>query len=217
MQESNSLSETIPYDPKRFDVHSISEAMAIILTPEDSTTQQRWATETPYLSDLIAHHFDLQTRHRVLDFGCGIGRISKNLIKKTGCSVVGVDTSVSMRSLAPAYVLDKRFLSCAPEMLPLIAKVNFAISVWTLQHIPDLSGAIDLVKQQLLPYGKLLVVNSCGRCLPVPNGLWVDDKQDTRELLCARFNEVAFGALDPEKTTPKTSVAAFWGVYERRS
>lgn len=209
--------ETVPYDPKRFDVRNIPEAMSIILTPEDSTTEQRWATETPYLSELIIHNLRIESRHRVLDFGCGIGRIAKQLIRKAGCSVVGVDTSVSMRSLAPAYVLDKRFLACAPDMLPLIAKMDFAISVWTLQHVPDLQGTIDLLHHHLMSYGKLLVVNALGRCLPAPEGRWVDDKQDTRELLGAKFNEVMCGTLDPDKTTPKTSQVAFWGVYERRS
>lgn len=212
-----STSTQVAIDPKRFDVRSIPDAMAIILTPEDSTTEQRWVTETPYLTDLIANHFDLQARHKVLDFGCGIGRIAKSLIRKTECSVVGVDTSVSMRSLAPAYVLDKRFLACAPEMLPMIAKADFAIAVWALQHVPDLQGAIDLLHKHLASYGKLLVVNSMHRCLPTPGGSWSDDGKDIRELLCARFNEAAFGALDPDKTTPKTSRVAFWGVYERRS
>lgn len=207
----------VPYDPKRFDVRSIPQAMSIILTPEDSTTEHRWATETPYFSEMICHQLDLKAQHKVLDFGCGIGRISKQLIRRSGCSVVGVDTSVGMRSLAPAYVLDKRFMACAPEMLPVIAKADFAISVWTMQHIADLRGAIDVVNNHLMSYGKLFVIEMNGRSLPAPDGKWYDDKQDTRELLCARFNEVMFGTLDPEKTTPKTCQRSFWGVYERRS
>lgn len=204
-------------DQKRFDVRSIPDAMSIILTPEDSTTEHRWSHETPYLTDLIVHNLNLEARHKVLDFGCGIGRLSKGLIKLAGCSVIGVDTSVSMRSLAPAYVLDKRFLACAPEMLPMVAKADFAIAVWALQHVPDLQGAIEMLHKHLVSFGKLLVVNSIHRCLPTQGGTWSDDGQDIRELLCARFSEAAFGSLDPDKTTPKTSKVAFWGVYERRS
>lgn len=212
-----SASTQMPVDQKRFDVRNIPDAMSIILTPEDSTTEHRWANETPYLTDLIVNNLDIQARHKVLDFGCGIGRLSKSLIRQVGCSVVGVDTSVSMRSLAPAYVLDKRFLACAPEMLPMIAKADFAIAVWALQHVPDLQGAIDMLHRFLVSYGKLLVVNSVHRCLPMPGGSWSDDGKDIRELLGARFYESAFGSLDPDKTTPKTSKAAFWGIYERRS
>lgn len=38
----------ITYDPRVFDVTTIEDAMRIILTPEDSTTDHRWVTETPY-------------------------------------------------------------------------------------------------------------------------------------------------------------------------
>ena len=35
----------------------------------------------------------------VLDYGCGIGRIAKELILKTSCKVIGVDISESMRKM----------------------------------------------------------------------------------------------------------------------
>lgn len=212
-----SVSTQIAHDEKRFDVRNIQQAKSIILTPEDSTTEHRWVTETPYLTELIVHHFNPQPRHRVLDLGCGIGRIAKSLIRKTGCAVIGVDTSVGMRSLAPAYVLDKRFFSCAPEMLSSTMPADFAIAVWSLQHIPDLQGAIDMVHKHLMSFGRLFVVNQQARCLPASDGRWYDDKLDTREMLGARFNEIAFGALDPDRTTPRTSQVAFWGIYDRRS
>lgn len=41
--------------------------MRIILNAEDSTTQHRWATETPYLADLIASSINLSDRSLVLD------------------------------------------------------------------------------------------------------------------------------------------------------
>jgi SAM-dependent methyltransferase len=207
--------DNIPLDATRWCVRSITQAKALICTAEDSTTEQRWQNETPYLADLIVKSLDIQARHKVLDFGCGVGRISKELIKRSGCSVFGVDTSVSMRSLAPSYVLDRKFLACAPEMLPLLARANFAVSVWTLQHIPELRDAIETIHHNLVSFGQFFVVNLNGRSLPVDNGKWYDDKQDTRELLCARFHELAFGRLDSEKTTPRTASRAFWGIYER--
>ena len=47
------MSQSITYHPAIFDVTSMRDAMQIILTPEDSTTEHRWATETPYLVDLM--------------------------------------------------------------------------------------------------------------------------------------------------------------------
>ena len=43
----------LTYHPGVFDVNDIAQAMGIILTPEGSTTEERWQTETPYVADLI--------------------------------------------------------------------------------------------------------------------------------------------------------------------
>src|ERR1700744_5972176 len=121
-----------------FEVRTIEQAKSVILTPEDTTTDARWEKETPYLASLISKHIGVHPKDRVLDYGCGIGRMSKALIDRFGCSVFGGDPSCSMRPLAASYVNDDRFLSCAPSMLPLLSPCALAISVWALQHIPDL-------------------------------------------------------------------------------
>lgn len=211
------MGTVVQYDPSRFDVSNMANAKAIILTPDESTTDQRWVKETPYLGALIAEHMGVRPRHRVLDYGCGIGRLAKELIDRSGCSVVGVDTSVNMRALAPTYVRDDRFLSCPPSMLSSIADSHFAVSVWVLQHIPSVEAAIDEIRRHLQPAGQLFVVNCNRRFLPIDGGKWADDGKDVRDLLCARFNEVAHGQLDPEQTSRIMSQEAFWGVYQRRN
>lgn len=204
--------------PSCFDVRNIAEAQAIILTAEDSTTAQRWKTETPYLANLIGKQLDLGPLSRVLDYGCGIGRLAKALIDRHGCQVIGVDTSMSMRALAPAYVLDERFLACAPCLLgTALRPVTSAIAVWALQHIPDLEGALSVIHRQMVPSGRLFVVNGHVRALPTPDGPWVNDGKDVRALLRDRFEEIAHGSLSAESTTPLTAKASFWGVYQRRN
>ena len=47
------------YNPGVFNVNDIAQAMAIIMTPEGSTTADRWDNETPYLADLVAEQFDI--------------------------------------------------------------------------------------------------------------------------------------------------------------
>lgn len=205
------------YDSSCFNVRTIDQAKAIILTPEDSTTDKRWATETPYLGRLINDHLKLESHHRLLDYGCGIGRMSKELIEKHDCSVVGLDTSVSMRALAPAYVKSDQFLACGPPGLYLVKDVHFAIAVWTLQHIPQLATAIRLIDARLQSRGKLFVVNNIKRCIPAADGDWVDDGADVREQLGAQFNELAYGQLDEKQTSVHTAQGSFWGVYQRRS
>lgn len=210
------MSEVFTYDRSRFDVASVRDAQAIILTPEDSTTDHRWATETPYLGGLISDHLDLTKSPRVLDYGCGIGRMAKELLRRHDCTVVGVDTSMNMRALAPTYVLDDRFVACAPASLNSIASVHFALAIWTLQHVPDVGTAITAISAKLRSYGRLFVLNTHRRVIPVQGGQWIDDGADVRELLGLHFKEIAYGVPDTVQTTPRTADVTFWGVYQRR-
>lgn len=208
---------TAYYDPSCFNVHNMTDAKAIILTPEDSTTEQRWSHETPYLGELIGRYIDLHPRQRVLDYGCGVGRMSKELIKRFGCNVIGVDYSPSMRALAAAYVESDKFFAMPPGAMldAAITEWHHAIAVWTLQHILVVEDAINAIESKLHKFGRIFVVNNVRRVLPTSSGVWVDDSKDIREMLRARFREVAGGNLDPERTTPQTAKTAFWGVYQR--
>lgn len=205
------------YDPACFNVRNISEAKSIILTPEDSSTEERWEKETPYLGQMIVDHLGIIPQHRVLDYGCGIGRLSKELIKRAGCPMIGVDTSVSMRALAHSYVVDDRFLACSPNALSSVQDVHFAIAVWVLQHIPDLNGALDAIVGQLRSFGKLFVVNTRTRFIPIDNGRWADDGQDVREQLGARLKEIDHGMLDVAHASKASQSHAFWAVYQKRT
>ena len=49
---------------------------------------QRWETETPYLADPIAEQLPITADSRVLDYGCGIGRLAHELIRRHGCRIV---------------------------------------------------------------------------------------------------------------------------------
>ena len=80
----------ITYDPHVFDAGTVDDAKWIILTPEESaTTEHRWATETPYLATLISRCFSLSDKSLVLDYGCGIGRLAKELLAWHRCRLIG--------------------------------------------------------------------------------------------------------------------------------
>lgn len=205
------------YDPSRFlRVRSIDEAKSLILTPNDSTTEKRWATETSYLGDLIGHNMAIHQHHRVLDYGCGIGRMAKEVIGRTGCYVTGTDFSTSMRALAPMYVDSDRFFSCPPDMLDTVKDFHFCLAIWTLQHVAQPAKVISSIRSRLHPYGRLFVVDGNDRCLPFGDTQWMDDGADVREMLGAQMNEVIYGRLDPDRTTPATARNSWWGVYQRR-
>jgi hypothetical protein len=74
------------FEPRVFDVGNIAQAKRIILTPEGSTTDERWAKETPYLADLIVQHLTLRPDSVLLDYGCGIGRLAKGSLEKSAAS-----------------------------------------------------------------------------------------------------------------------------------
>lgn len=116
------------YTPSVFDKDSIREAKSIILTDEDSTTEERWEKETPYVAQRAINFMEINGESLIVDFGCGIGRISRALIEKTGCSVLGVDISTSMRAQALEYVNDERFSTVSPDLLVQMIKKGFRAS-----------------------------------------------------------------------------------------
>ena len=71
----------LTYHPAVFHVNDIAQAMAVIMTPEGSTTAERWEIETPYLADLIAQELTITPDTLLLDYGCGIGRLAYELIQ----------------------------------------------------------------------------------------------------------------------------------------
>lgn len=186
------------YYPEVFNVKTIEEAKAIILTPEaGQTTEERWAEETPFLVDLICEKLNLKPWMTVLDYGCGIGRMSKALIERVGCGVIGVDISADMRRLAEEYVADRRFATASPdEMAKGSAKVDAAISIWVLQHCIHPSVDIARLRAVIRHGGMLFVLNMQGRAIPMtrsedtvlgPRFGWGTDNLDVEALLRNRF------------------------------
>jgi autotransporter strand-loop-strand O-heptosyltransferase len=203
------------YHPEIFDVAELHDARRIILTPEGGlTTDERWESETPYLAGLIAENLKLSTRSVVVDYGCGVGRLARELISRCGCRVVGVDISAAMRSLAERYVGSDRFSTCAPEGLDVFGEAfaDAALAVWVLQHCPGVDQDLERIRRSLKIDGQLFVVNENRRCLPTTHG-WMSDGLDLPRILLSRFDLDARGHLDPEVMTQARSETTFWALY----
>jgi SAM-dependent methyltransferase len=202
------------YDPRVFALPDIDTAKRIILTHEDSTTEDRWARETPYLADLIEAHLAINPGTLLLDYGSGIGRIAKALIERQDCSVVGVDISPHMRSLGLAYVRSDRYAVCSPDMLVALVgsglRFDAAISVWVLQHCASPETDIGLLAAALKPGAPAFIVNNVGRAVPTVEDGWIDDGVDVRALLLDAFELEAEGRLDAAFATPAVSRHTFW-------
>jgi len=208
------MTAPISYSPAVFHVDSIEAAKAVILTPEGGTTKERWEKETPYVVALIREQLEIGQGSVVLDYGCGIGRIARELILQTGCFVVGVDISPSMRALAAAYVASDRFLVCAPGALAdLNIEVDQAISVWTLQHALHPPRDIALIRLALKPGGGLFVLNNKLRAVPINDWRWADDGVSIEETLDRTFKPVERGALPKEVAPGTLSDDTFWKSY----
>ena len=187
------------FNPDIFEVRTLDHAKKLTLTTEQGMeSEERWTLETPYLVEDIGKSLPIQSESRVLDYGCGPGRMSKGLIDKHGCHAIGIDTSQSMRLLAPEYILSERFTVWSPEMLDkMIAKgfrADFCICLWVIQHAFDPMDIISRIDRVLKPDGMLYALNQKHRCVPTNKG-WVDDGFDVPAALARVFSEQSRGSL----------------------
>lgn len=209
----------VQYDPSVFkNVETVDDAVSIILTPEAGmTSMHRWNTEAPYLMELMRPFID--DKSYVLDFGCGIGRLSKPLIEMWKCSVVGVDISPNMRALAASCVESDSFFALAPDMLWHLTPNMFdaAIAVWTLQHCLELKKEVERIHGMLRPGGALFVVNNTNRVLPTNVGRWIDDGLNVPDALTAGgFKQERCGQLERDDIAPQSlRDCTFWAAYRK--
>jgi SAM-dependent methyltransferase len=213
------------YYPEIFDATDMQRAREIILTEEGpgADTETRWAIETPYVVELIRQAFDLRPDMVVLDYGCGIGRMAKAMIDVFGCSVIGLDISPSMRTLAADYVSSERFLAVTPGQFDVLVgaglRVHAAVAVWVLQHCFAPADDIARIRRGLIPGGSLFVLNMPKRAVPAvrvapgANGgefMWATDDIDVAAQLRTAFLVEAEGAPDRSRTPNMANVGAYW-------
>ena len=207
----------LTYHPELFDAPSEQQARAIILTGEGSTTDERWRTETPWICGLIAETMPLTAQSVVVDYGCGIGRVAKELIARHGCRVIGVDISAAMRTMAIDYVQSDRFVAMAPEMLDALVAGGFtadgALAIWVLQHCLTPADDIARLDSALRAGGRLFVLNNIHRAIPTVEKAWFNDGIDIKATLDAHFDVVRAGK-PPEELTPRDlKDIIFWSFY----
>ena len=205
------------YSPKIFDVNSMDEARQIILTRSGRTTDIRWQTETPYLMELIMTSFRLGPDSVVLDYGCGVGRLSKALIDRFACRVVGVDISPSMRMLASVYVDSDLFSVHASRDLIDSPKFDLALAVWVLQHCDAVENDIAIIASRLKPNGRLFLLNARQRFVPEDSPRkWFDDGKDVAALVAERFVKTDDLYLDPVWVGEHTAERSYCSTWIKK-
>jgi len=220
-------SNSARYHTEIFDVADLQRAKEIILTNEgpDATTEARWAIETPYVMELMTKTFSLRSDMVVLDYGCGVGRMAKAMIDASGCSVIGLDISPSMRRLAGDYVRSDRFFAVSPGQYDIMVRAGFrvhvAIAVWVLQHCLAPAEDIARIRRSLIADGKAFVLNMPKRAVPaVFDGTgkfaWARDGIDVAALLRTEFRVQAEGTPDKSRTPNMADAGAFWMELRQR-
>jgi tetratricopeptide (TPR) repeat protein len=185
-------SEAIKYNPNIFDVQDVEAAKKIILTPESGMkTDERWEKETQFLSQDISGYFKtLNENSVVIDFGCGIGRLSKEIIAQTGAKVIGVDISDSMRKMAVECVNHKNFQAISPTDLRQKVldglQVDGVISIWVLQHSVDPIADVALLKASMKENALIYILNNKISAVPTNKG-WINNGVNIFNLLKAHF------------------------------
>jgi tetratricopeptide (TPR) repeat protein len=206
--------DKIRYNPKIFDTKTIEDAKKIILTTESGMqTDERWVKETPFLKEDIGTFFkDFNKESIVVDFGCGIGRVSKEIIDKIGCKVIGVDISQSMRTMAKEYVNSTQFEAISPaELREKILdglRVDGVIAIWVLQHSLDPISDVALLKSALKKDGLFYVLNKNKAEVPTNKG-WIDNGINILALLNFQFSNLTTSKLPLEIAQEKLHNEAF--------
>lgn len=208
---------SIKYNPNIFNKKNLEEAKEIILTNEkDITSQKRWENETPYLVESISNKIKIDNNSLIVDFGCGIGRISKELIDKYNCKVIGVDISSSMREHAKKYVNSSNFQAISPfEFRQLIlqgVRFDAAIAIWVLQHSIDPLADIVMLKTSLKKDALFYVLNNIHSAIPTDKG-WITNKLDIFKLLEEFFILEFKGKLPKEAGNENISKHTFESLF----
>ena len=209
----------LDYRAEFFEVADLEEAKLKILTPENGvSTAERWQRETLPMTDLLIENLNPSVGQTLIDYGCGIGRLAKELIKQSDCHVIGVDISRSMRAMSQMYCETNSFFSCSNESLRSLMNCGFradhAFSVWVLQHAENPGEDINLIYETLASDGTFLVINLDDRCLPTRQG-WQTDGIDIKKLIEKRFEVVKYFPPPEGALTDLARLMSFCGLYRK--
>jgi len=119
------------------------------------TMDERYRLETPLFARAILGTTlpaDVNGAVNILDYGCGVGRLAKELLKRNSqIKVYGVDASPEMLELAKQNCNSDRFIPVLPHEFLKLPKMDLAYCVYVLQHVPavELRGIIERIHLSL--------------------------------------------------------------------
>jgi cyclopropane fatty-acyl-phospholipid synthase-like methyltransferase len=206
------------YHPEIFNQKTLQGAAKCILDHHSESFESRWERETDYLIELWKQKNLIPKGGVVVDFGCGIGRLSKRMIQEFDVTVVGVDLSVEMLQHAISYVGSPQFVPMPRASLDKFEiKADFAVAAWVLQHCPFIEEEIRALEKVLKPQGIFFCLNAHGRFIPIQNSEWADDSVQVGQVLQSHFNLVEISELPLTVTSKEIQEMSWWGTFVKKS
>jgi len=190
----------MPYIHEVFLPQTIDAAKQAALSA-DPADPQKFEKETQFLVDFLKEKNLIPPGTQVLDFGCGMGRVSRALALE-GCAVEAVDYSPAMRHFAAWYLqgTSARVIE-QPE-----ATAHVAVAAFVLQHVEYPEREVEAIASHVKPGGTLALLNEHKRF--VPSGvdaqgfvIWKDDGISIPALVAEYFAPA--GVFDYYKRTDK--------------
>jgi ubiquinone/menaquinone biosynthesis C-methylase UbiE len=182
------------YQSAIFDPINLDHAKDIVLTP-DPKFPNRFENDTNYFIEIIDNEHLIDQNTCVIDFGVGMGRISKKLIDKFNCKIVGTDISLNMLIYATQYINNpNNFVTC--NKVSYTNCFDVCIAAFVLQHVEHPIQEIENIYSILKPHGYLICLNNYKQRL-IPGDwredksvIWFDDHLDIFSVLDKKFQKI---------------------------
>jgi trans-aconitate 2-methyltransferase len=123
---------------------------------ESSSAQLQWARE-------LLNTLQLRGNERILDIGCGDGKITAEIAKRLpNGSVVGIDSSeemikFSIEEFPQDYYPNLDFMIAEAQKLPFDEEFDVTFSNATLHWVIDHANVLQGIKRSLKPEGRILL------------------------------------------------------------
>ncbi|MHC1610647.1 MAG: class I SAM-dependent methyltransferase [Candidatus Methanospirareceae archaeon] len=129
---------------------------------------------------------------KILDIGCGTGRLAVYLSRETGCAVTGIDPVRTKVEKARMKSPSLRFeVQSAEEMTFPNNTFDFAVSLKALHEIPDPKRALKEARRVLKEAGRIFIIDWIGG-VPQTSGHAHAKKYFTPERLKEALLEAGF-------------------------
>jgi ubiquinone/menaquinone biosynthesis C-methylase UbiE len=182
------------YNPNLFTPLDLNHAKDIVITP-DPVDPNKFENFTNEAIKIITNANIINETSCVVDFGCGMGRMSKAIVDTFNCEVIGVDLNLPMLKLATMYVNNpNKFVTC--NSIDKDDSIDVCLAMFVIQHVLDPKLEIKKIADILKPNGYFILLNETNLRL-VPGGqaedksiVWFTDGFDIYPEVEKYFNKV---------------------------